>query len=50
MQLTVEHTINIDNQHVAKLIQIIKILMFNQKKLIFTTLISYAVALKNMLI
>ena len=47
-QLTAEHIINIDNQHITKLIQTVKILVINQKKLTLTVSIFYIIIFKNM--
>ena len=48
MQLIVECTVNINNQHIMKLIQAVEALVINQKKLILATLIFYMIALKDM--
>ena len=50
MQLTAEHIINIDNQHIEKFIQTVEALMINQKKLMPAALIIYITALKSMFV
>ena len=47
-QLTAECTVNIDNQHITKLIQTVKILVISQKKSVSTALIFYAAVFKNL--
>jgi len=49
-QLTAERIINIDNQHIKKLIQTVEVLMINQKKLMSVVLIIYVIVLKSIFI
>jgi hypothetical protein len=45
--ITCQTQINVDNQHVVKLMQVVEALMSNQKKQALTISLLYAVMLKN---
>ena len=49
-QLTAEHTVNIDNHHIIKLIQTVKTLITVQKKSAQAALVSYIIILKSMFV